>query len=358
MSRPTILKGIQELKSLDNVTFLERMRRLGGGRKPLEHHDPAFTKALKRIMEENTAGDPMSLLRWTHKSTSTIAQELSRQGHRVSSSTVARRLRELDYSLQANRKDKEGLSPPERDQQFRYINHQVKRFLSLGEPVISVDAKKKEKIGNFKNSGQEWRKKGNPRKVDVHDFAEQKAIPYGAYDIERNEGFVNVGISHETAEFAVESLRRWWKLAGRRHYPQAKSLLICADCGGGNGSRRRTWKYQLQRFADEFGLSVTVCHYPPGTSKWNKIEHRMFSFISLNWRGKPLVSYQTVVNLIGGTRTRKGLKIKAILDTKEYETGIEISDEQMESINMKRHKTHPDWNYTITSRRGTIHRVS
>jgi hypothetical protein len=313
----------------------------------LEHHDPTFTKALERIMNESTAGDPMSLLRWTHKSAESIADELTRQGHQTSAMTVWSRLRELDYSLQANRKDKEGLSPPERDKQFRYINRRVKKYVSRGDPVISVDAKKKEKIGDFRNSGREWRKKRDPRKVDVHDFAKQSAVPYGAYDVERNEGFVNVGVSHETAEFAVESIRRWWKLAGRCHYPDAKSLLICADGGGSNGSRRRGWKYNLQRFADEFDVSVTVCHFPPGTSKWNKIEHRMFSFISLNWRGKPLVSYQTVVNLIGATRTKRGLRIKAKLDTNEYEKGIVITQEEMESINIRHHRTHPKWNYTI-----------
>jgi hypothetical protein len=351
MSRPTILKGIRELKEFGTLPLLERIRRPGGGRKPLEDHDPGFTKALGLIMKENTAGDPMSALRWTHKSTSSIAEELTRQGHRVGAWTVGARLRQLGYSLQANRKDKEGLSPPERDRQFRYINRQVKEFASRREPVISVDAKKREKIGDFKNSGREWRKTGNPRKVDVHDFADQNAIPYGAYDIERNEGFVNVGVSRETAEFAVESIRRWWKMVGRRHYPEARSLLVTADGGGGNGSRRKGWKYYLQQFAEEFGVSVTVCHFPPGTSKWNKIEHRMFSSISLNWQGKPLVSYQTVVNLIGGTRTKRGLRIKATLDTNEYEKGIEFTKEEMQSINIKRHSTHPDWNYTIAPHR-------
>jgi hypothetical protein len=348
MSKPTILRGIRELK-VGELPEPGRVRSPGGGRKRVETHDPQLTKALKKIMEQSTAGDPMSLLRWTHKSTRTIAEELTGQGHAVSHATVGQKLRELDYSLQANRKDKEGLSAPERDRQFRYINRQVKKFISRGDPVISVDAKKKEKVGEFKNPGRNWRKKGNPRRVDVHDFAKEKAIPYGTYDTQRNEGFVNVGISSETAEFAVASIRRWWKLAGRRHYPKAKSLLICADSGGSNGSRRRGWKYHLQEFADEFGLSVTVCHYPPGTSKWNKIEHRMFSFISMNWRGEPLVSYETVVKLIGATRTRGGLRIKAKLDTKEYEKGIEITDDQMKTINIDRHKTHPDWNYTIAS---------
>ena len=347
ISRRTIQRGIRELKE-GKLPPEERVRRPGGGRKPLEDADPGLTKALLKIMDESTAGDPMSLLRWTHKSTGTIAEELTRQGHPASDSTVRRRLHDLDYSLQANKKDKEGLSPPERDEQFHYIDRQVKKFLSRGDPVISVDAKKKEKVGDFKNPGETWLPKGQPREVDVHDFAKKKAIPYGAYDVERNEGFVNVGVSSETAEFAVESIRRWWRLIGRRHYPEARDLLICADCGGSNGNRPRAWKYHLQEFADEFGLSVTVCHYPPGTSKWNKIEHRMFSFISLNWQGQPLVSYETVVNLIGGTRTKGGLRIKARLDPKDYKTGIEITDEQMASISIEEHKTHPQWNYTIS----------
>lgn len=350
LSRPRILRGMRELKA-GKLPPAGRVRRPGGGRKRLEEGDPRLTRALEKLMDENTAGDPMSLLRWTHKSTRKIAQELTRQGHPVSESTVRRRLREMGYSLQGNRKDKEGLSPPERDAQFRYIHRQVKRFLGGGDPVISVDAKKKEKVGDFKNPGKNWRRKGHPRDVDVHDFATQKAIPYGAYDLERNEGFVNVGVSRETAEFAVESIRRWWKLVGRRHYPRAKSLLICADSGGSHGNRRRGWKYHLQEFADEFGLSVTVCHYPPGTSKWNKIEHRMFSFISLNWQGQPLVSYETVVNLIGGTRTKGGLRVKAKLDRKQYKAGEQITNEQMASINIRKHRTHRLWNYTISGRK-------
>jgi hypothetical protein len=301
-------------------------------------------------MDENTAGDPMSLLRWTNKSTARIAEELTKRGHPVSDATVRRRLYQLDYSLQANRKNKEGLSPPERDKQFRYINRQVRSFLSRRAPVISVDTKKKEKVGNFKNAGETWRPRGRPVEVEVYDFPDLAigtAIPYGAYDLERNEGFVNVGISHDTAEFAVESIRRWWRLSGRRHYHRADSLLVCADGGGSNGSRTRAWKYYLQRFADEFGLRVTVCHYPPGTSKWNKIEHRMFSFISMNWRGKPLVSYEAVVNLIGGTHMKSGLRIRAKLDRKEYQRGLKITDAQMEEVRIEPHPTHPQWNYTI-----------
>jgi hypothetical protein len=350
MARNTILKGIRELRGSDPLPEFPRARRPGGGRKRLEHEDPGLTEAIEAIMRENTAGDPMSHLRWTNKSIRAIAEELTRQGHAASSTTVRRRLQDLDYSLQANRKNKEGLSPPERDEQFRNINRQVKRFICRGEPVISVDTKKKEKVGNFKNPGRKWRKKRNPRDVLSKDFpnlAEGKAIPYGAFDMQRNEGFVNVGVSHDTAEFAVESLRRWWKSLGRRQYPEAKAVLVCADCGGSNGNRTRAWKYHLQKFAEESGLQVTVCHYPPGTSKWNKIEHQMFSFISMNWRGEPLVDYKTIVNLIGSTKTKTGLRIKAKMDRRKYKTGIRITDEQMESINIKKHKKLPAWNYTI-----------
>jgi hypothetical protein len=349
MSRPTILKGIRELEVSKELT-VERVRRAGGGRKRVEQRDTGFETALTRIMEENTAGDPMSLLRWTHKSTARIAEELTRQGHAASDETVRRRLRELEYSLQANRKTIEGESPAERDAQFRYINAQVKQFMKRGEPVLSIDAKKHERVGNFKNAGVSWRPKGQPEEVNVYDFiylGEGPAIPYGAYDMMRNEGFVNVGMTHDTAEFAVESLRRWWRLVGRKHYPEAKNLLLSADGGGSNGSRNRTWKYYLQQFSDEFGLEVTTCHYPPGTSKWNKIEHRMFSFISLNWQGKPLVTYDTVLNLIGGTRTTKGLSIKTRLDKHQYELGQKVTDAEMEQLRIQYHKMHPKWNYTI-----------
>lgn len=352
ISKPTILRGIRELEQGD-LPPEGRIRRPGGGRKPLEQNDRGLGRALEKIMEENTAGDPMSALRWTNKSTTAIADELTRQGHPVSHEAVRQRLVALGYSLQANRKNKEGLSPPERDRQFRYINRQVRKFVASGEPVISVDTKKKERVGNFKNGGKTWRLKGRPVEVNSHDFphlGKGTAVPYGAYDVERNAGFVNVGISSDTAEFAVESLRRWWKLDGHRHYGPAKHLLICADSGGSNSSRSRVWKYHLQRFADEYGLSITVCHYPPGTSKWNQIEHRMFSFISINWQGKPLMSYEAVVNLIGGTRTKTGLRIKARLDPRRYEKGLRITDEQMEDINIEPHTTHPQWNYTIASR--------
>jgi hypothetical protein len=349
MSRPTILKGIRELQQHKELPS-ERIRQPGGGRKRLEESDQGLEAALEQIMEENTAGDPMSLLRWTNKSTVRIADELTRLGHSVSDETVRRRLAEMGYSLQANAKNLEE-SGAGRDQQFRYINKQVKRFLSGKEPVLSIDAKKKERVGNFKNAGRTWRPKGQPIEVNVYDFPHLgvgPAIPYGAYDQQRNEGFVNVGISHDTAEFAVESVRRWWRWIGRRRYPQAQRLLLCADGGGSNGSPNRAWKYHLQQLANQSRLAVTVCHYPPGTSKWNKIEHRMFSFISLNWQGKPLVSYETVINLIGATRTATGLQVKAKLDTRYYEAGVKITDEEMESINLQTHRTNPEWNYTIS----------
>jgi hypothetical protein len=357
VSRPTILKGIRELRTKKALPSGERIRRPGGGRKRVEAVDPRWEQALDRIMDENTAGDPMSLLRWTNKSTARIAEELTRQGHSASDETVRRRLRALGYSLQANVKNLEDESGAGRDEQFRYLNRQVKQYLVRGEPVLSVDTKKKERVGNFKNSGQTWRPQGEPLEVNTYDYphlGEGPAIPYGAYDVHRNEGFVNVGISHDTAEFAVESLRRWWKLFGRRHYPQARRLLLCADGGGSNGSRNRAWKYYLQQLADQLGLEVTVGHYPPGTSKWNKIEHRLFSFISLNWKGQPLVSYETVVNLIGATRTKTGLRVRAELDAKQYEAGIKISDAQMERINLRPHSTHPLWNYTISPRSSSL----
>lgn len=354
MSRPTILKGIRELRQQKPLDVSERIRRPGGGRKRLEDSDPRFARALEKLMEENTAGDPMSLLRWTNKSTTRIAEELTRQGHPASDDTVRRRLLQMDYSLQANVKTKEGSSPADRDEQFRYINSQVRKFLARGEPVLSVDTKKKERVGEFKNPGRTWRPKGEPQEVNVYDYPSLgigTAIPYGTYDVHRNQGFVNVGMTHDTAEFAVESLRRWWRLFGHRHYPATRALLLCADGGGSNGSRNRAWKYYLQQFSDQLGIEVTVCHYPPGTSKWNKIEHRMFSFISLHWKGQPLVSYETVVNLIGATRTNTGLRVKATLDPRVYEAGIKISDEEMERINLRLHHVHPKWNYTISPRR-------
>jgi len=330
-----------------------RVRQPGGGRKKVEQVDPELTRRLRGIVAETTAGDPMSPLKWTSKSTRTIAEELTRSGHAVSSVTVGRCLEEMGYTLQANVKTREGPQHPNRDAQFRYLNRQVKGFRGAGDPVVSVDTKKKELVGAFKNAGRRWLPKGKPEEVTVHDFphlGRGKAIPYGAYDIALNRAVVNDGVTHETAEFAVESIRRWWQLDGKRHYQGAGRLLICADSGGSNGNRQRAWKLHLQGLSDETGMVITVCHYPPGTSKWNKIEHRLFSFISLNWKGKPLVNYETVINLIGGTRTRSGLKVTAVLDTNEYETGIEISDEDIRQLRLKRHKVHPDWNYTLLPR--------
>jgi hypothetical protein len=354
MSRVTITQGLSDLRGRADLRVAAgRVRNPGGGRKKVEETDPAMSRRLKAIVEETTAGDPMSPLKWTAKSTRTIAEELTRLGHPISSVTVGRCLDEMGYTLQANVKSREGSQNPDRDAQFRYLNGQVKGFRRAGDPVISVDTKKKELVGAFKNGGRRWLPKGKADQVSVHDFphlGKGKAIPYGAYDIARNRAVVNVGVTHDTAEFAVESIRRWWRLDGKRHYSGSRRLLICADSGGSNGSRPRAWKLQLQALSDETGMAITVCHYPPGTSKWNKIEHRLFSFISLNWKGKPLVNYETVVNLIGGTRTRTGLKVKAVLDANRYETGVAVSDEDIAQLRLKRHKVHPDWNYTISPR--------
>jgi len=357
LSRTTITKAVEELAGGKLVIpGAGRIRRMGGGRKKVEGVDPGIQDLLEKILEETTAGDPMSLLRWSSKSTRTMAAELTRLGHPVSWVTVARCLDDMGYSLQANRKSKEGPQHASRDAQFRYINRQGKALLGTDDPVISVDAKKKELVGTFKNGGRTWRPKGKPREVNTKDFpsiAQGKALPYGVYDTGQNRAVVNVGVTHDTAEFAVESIRRWWKLDGQKNYPAAGRLLICADAGGSNGNRLRAWKVHLQQLADQIQIPITVCHYPPGTSKWNKIEHRLFSFISLNWRGEPLINYETIINLIGGTKTRTGLKVKAVLDTNEYETGIKVSDEQLEEIQLRRHKVHPAWNYTISPRRCT-----
>lgn len=355
MSRVTITSGITELRGGKRLRDAGegRVRAPGGGRKKVEEADPDLQRRLKAIVEETTAGDPMSPLKWTSKSTRTIAEDLARAGHPVSNVTVARCLAEMGYTLQANAKTREGPQHPDRDAQFRYLNRQVKSFRRTGDPVISVDTKKKELVGAFKNGGRRWMPQGTPDQVSAYDFpsqAEGKAIPYGAYDIARNRAVVNVGVTHETAEFAVESIRRWWRIDGRRYYRAAKRILICADSGGGNGHRQRAWKVHLQRLSNETGLAVTVCHYPPGTSKWNKIEHRLFSFISLNWKGKPLINFETVVNLIGGTRTKTGLKVKAILDTNQYETGVELSKKDLDQLCLTHHKIHPDWNYTLSPR--------
>ncbi len=354
MSRVTITQGVKDLSAKKlRTAAVGRVRNPGGGRKKVEVADAGLLSRLKLIVEENTAGDPMSPLKWTSKSTRTIAGELTRSGHPVSSVTVGRCLEEMGYTLQANVKTREGPRHPDRDAQFHYLNRQVKMFRRNGEPVISVDTKKKELVGAFKNAGRRWLPKGAAEETLVHDFphlGEGKAIPYGAYDIARNRAVVNVGVTHDTAEFAVESIRRWWRLDGKRHYRGAERLLICADSGGSNGNRQRAWKLHLQNLSDETGMAITVCHYPPGTSKWNKIEHRLFSFISLNWRGKPLVNFETVVNLIGGTSTKSGLKVKAVLDTNQYETGVDIPDDEIDKLRIKRHRVHPNWNYTLLSR--------
>jgi hypothetical protein len=354
VSKPTVIKGIKELKTHSELGLGDRIRRAGGGRKRLEARSPGIEKALQTIMGETTAGDPMSLLKWTSKSTYRIRDQLAGLGYPISEDTIRRRLREMDYSLQANEKVNEGEAHPDRDRQFRYINRLARAFGKRGEPVISVDAKKKERIGEFKNPGRRWRRKGSRPKVNVYDFpslAQGTAIPYGTYDVQCNNGMVNVGMTHETAEFAVESIRRWWQQLGGRQYPRARELLVYADGGGSNGSRNRAWKFYLQGLADELGLAITVCHYPPGTSKWNKIEHRMFSFISINWRGEPLVSFETVIKLISNTRTKTGLSIKATLDPKDYQTGVKISDQQMQELRIKPHDIHGEWNYTITPRK-------
>jgi hypothetical protein len=351
LSARTIERGIHEFRQEIVPVGDEHSRRPGGGRKPAEEHDPGLRHALETLLEESTAGDPMSLLRWSSKSLRTIASLLTTQGHPVSHLTVWRLLRSSDYSLRGNVKALEGKQDSDRDAQFRYLHEQAKVFLQSQQPVISVDTKKKEKVGEFANPGRQWRRED--RLVNIYDFSslsEGPAIPYGIYDEQHNEGFVNVGMTHDTAEFAVESIQRWWQWSGQRAYPQAKRLLITADGGGSNGSRPRLWKRCLQRFADQYGLDVTVCHYPPGTSKWNKIEHRLFSFISIHWRGEPLTTYETIIELISHTTTKKGLRVTATLDEGVYKRGIKISDKEMETLYLEPHEFHPKWNYTIHPR--------
>ncbi len=350
MSHLTIDKGIKELKNTEKLEVPERLRSPGGGRKRIEDKDPGITADLEKIMDENTAGDNMSLVRWSNKSTYRIADELKLIGHKIDPDTVGRILKENDYSLQANIKNIEGGTSEDRDAQFRYINEKGKEFVKDGNPVISVDAKKKELIGEFKNPGRTWNRTGEAKEVNVYDFPNLgmgKATPYGISDTGKNEGMVNVGKSHDTSEFAVESIRQWWFLMGKERYPDAKELMICADGGGSNGSRNKGWKIHLQELVNQIGIPITVCHYPPGTSKWNKIEHRMFSFISMNWKGKPLISYETVVKLIASTKTRNGLTVTARMDDKEYATGIKHSDEEMAKLRIEPHPLHPKWNYTI-----------
>jgi transposase len=348
ISPPTIRKGIQDLNEKNKT--LQRVRKEGGGRKKATEKFPELKSILESIIEPDTRGDPESPLRWTCKSVRNITDLLKKEDLNVSPKTVATILHELEYSLQGNKKTKEGEDHPDRDQQFLYINSTAKKFLKIGSPVISVDTKKKEMVGNYKNPGREWSPKGQPVEVNGHDFPDPnfpKAVPYGIYDIADNKGWVNVGITSDTAEFAVESIRQWWKKMGKTRYPNAKSLVIFADAGGSNGYRSRLWKKELYKFCLEVGFEITVCHFPPGTSKWNKIEHRMFSFISMNWRGKPLDSYQTVVSLIASTKTKSGLIVKARLDKRKYKKGIEVSKKEMDQINLIKHKFHGEWNYSL-----------
>jgi len=357
LSRATIRTGLQELARPVAAPApqppVERVRRPGGGRKPLGLHDPHLLRALETLVDPVTRGDPMSLLRWTCKSAGKLAAALKTQGHVVSERTVNRLLHDLGYSLQANRKTLEGRAHPDRDAQFQYINWRAKTFQRQGQPVVSVDTKKKELVGQFRQSGREWHPQGQPEELQVHDFPNEalgKVIPYGVYDEATNTGWVSVGIDHDTAAFAVETVRRWWRYMGSKVYPRAKRLLITAHGGGSNGSRCRLWKVELQQLADEIGLHISVCHFPPGTSKWNKIEHRMFCYITENWRGRPLVRREVVVNLIGHTTTKTGLAIRSALDENRYPTGREVTAQQMESLAIKQDKFHGEWNYTLRPR--------
>ena len=351
VSRRAIRIGTTELRQKARVSGpAGRIRRPGGGRKKTVHQDPTLRRDLEALIEPVTRGDPESPLRWTAKSVRRLAAELQRQGHRTSHRMVAEMLHELGYSLQANAKTIEGARHPDRNAQFEYINEKVRKFLTQREPVISVDTKKKELVGEFKNVGRELRPQGLPEKVRVHDFVIPelgRAIPYGVYDLGSNTGWVSVGIDHDTAEFAVETIRRWWRWMGQKQYPQAKRLLITADAGGSNGSRLRLWKTEIQNLADELKIPISICHFPPGTSKWNKIEHRLFSFISQNWRGKPLISHAVIVKLIAATRTKAGLKVRARLDTNSYREGIKVSRAELENIRLRPDSFHGDWNYTI-----------
>ena len=348
VSLPTVRKGVREVEA--GAAPGGRVRRAGGGRKPVSETDPGVVAALEALVDASTLGDPESPLRWTSKSTRTLAEELSRQrGAALSYRTVGKLLAGLGYSLQAARKTQEGRQHPDRDAQFHYLAAQVSEHLDAGQPVVSVDTKKKELVGRYKNGGREWRPKGQPEAVNVHDFiGEQgKAIPYGVYDVGANAGWVSVGKDHDTAAFAVATLRRWWHAMGAPVYPDAERLLVCADGGGSNGSRNRLWKVELARFAADSGLTVTVCHLPPGTSKWNKIEHRLFSAITMNWRGRPLESHETVVQLIAATTTRTGLTVQAELDDSNYPKGIKISNKQMAALPLTKHEFHGEWNYTL-----------
>jgi len=349
LARTTLYReGVRQAQ--DHQPSGERIRRVGGGRKKLTIRQPELRSALEALVDPTTRGDPENPLRWTCLSTRQLAATLTAQGYRIGRQAVAHLLAELGYSLQGNRKTTEGTSHRDRDAQFHYIHGQVQAFQGRGQPVVSVDTKKKELVGDFKNGGQEWRPKGNPERVRTYDFVDKvlgKVNPYGVYDPVANVGWVSVGVDHDTAEFAVETLRRWWEKMGRVRYPAATEVLVTADGGGSNGSRVRLWKVALQRLANETGLRITVGHFPPGTSKWNKIEHRMFSHISMNWRGKPLVSHEVIVNLIASTTTRTGLKIEAEMDHNLYPKGLRVTDEELEKINLQKADFHGEWNYTI-----------
>lgn len=354
LSPKTIGLGRRELEAKEATDGPRRIRRAGGGRKKLTEQDAQLLPALEALIEPATRGDPESPLRWTCKSTRQLAGELKRQKHRVSHTKVAQLLRAAGYSLQANRKTREGTSHPDRNAQFEHINEQTKAFQKRCQPVISVDTKKKELVGNFRNGGREWRPRGKPLEVRVHDFQDPalgKAIPYGVYDVTNNEAWVSVGIDHDTAEFAAEAIHRWWTKMGRRRFPKARQLCVMADGGGSNGSRSRLWKAALQKLADKTGLTLVVSHFPPGTSKWNKIEHRLFCHITQNWRGKPLANHEVIVQLIGGTTTASGLKVKAELDQRNYPTRQKITDEQLQAVRLKPADFHGDWNYTIRPHR-------
>lgn len=359
LSRTTILAGVRELKAQETSDALPwpGIRRPGGGRKLLVETDPGLWNALDALVDPMTRGHPETPLRWTCKSTRQLAEELTRQHHPVSDRTVARLLYAAGYSLQANRKTREGKGHPDRNAQFQYISQQVQRVQKRGQPVVSVDTKKKELVGDFKNAGQEWRPQGDPQKVRVHDFKDKKlgkAIPYGVFDVANNQGWVSVGIDHDTAYFAANSIGRWYEDMGTQRFPRARELLITADGGGSNGYRSRLWKVALQGLADRLELQLKVCHFPPGTSKWNKIEHRLFSYITSNWRGQPLHSHEAIVNLIASTTTKTGLIVKAALDTNVYETGLKVSDEELARLRLRPGDFHGEWNYTITPRRQKI----
>ncbi|MHB9009442.1 MAG: ISAzo13 family transposase [Limisphaerales bacterium] len=351
LSRVTVTKAIKELQAAPIAEG--RIRRPGGGRRPLTRRDPGLSDALDSLVEPLTRGDPMSPLRWTCKSTRTLARELTAAEHPLSHEKVAQLLRDKGYSLQGNRKTEEGDDHPDRDAQFRHINREVSRALAKGQPVISVDTKKKELVGNYENKGRQWRGKRAAEHVQSHDFPDPtvpRAYPYGIYDLGQNTGFVNVGTDHDTATFAVASIRGWWRQEGRHLYPDTDRVLITADGGGSNGYRLRLWKLELQRLADQIGLAIAVCHFPPGTSKWNKVEHRLFSFITSNWRGEPLRDYQTIVRLIAGTTTAKGLTVMCRLDRRRYNVGRKVTAEEMAAINITPLRFHGEWNYVIHPR--------